>query len=223
MSGYLMKYKGTYRLLPEIDQRTNDFVKEINGDINDNDMYIPCRNGIKVYAFGHEPDNKITYWLTAYIPSLKKGRKVIKEFKELGIEIRREIETDEEVMFNFKAKDIGKVMERIKPVTLGKDISPHSTKNLPKSNYEIPKESIAEYKAIISSISKDNLICIKRITDDFLAKIAQRFIKKLEKGLTVTEDMRRKSMSRMRKEYIHSIGLWDEYMKYLKNEIKKIC
>lgn len=219
MSGYLMKYKGTYRLLPEIDQATNDFVRDENGEINDNDTYIACRNGIKVYAFGHEPDNKVTYWLTAYVPSLQKGRKTVRELQERNIDIRRVIETDSEVMFNFKAKDIDKIMEKLKPVTLGKNISPHSTKNLPKTNYEIPKESIEEYKEIIGAIPKNDLILIKRITDEFLSKIVQRFLRKTDKTITVASDMRRKCMSRAKKEYIHSLGLWDRYVEYLKKEI----
>lgn len=223
MSGYLMRYKGTYRLLPEIDQSTNDFVRDENGDINDNDTYIACRNGIKVYAFGHEPDNKVTYWLTAYVPSLQKGRKTVRELQERNIDIRRVIETDSEVMFNFKAKDIDKIMEKLKPVTLGKNISPHSTKNLPKTNYEIPKESIEEYKEIIGAIPKNDLILIKRITDEFLSKIVQRFLRKTDKTVTVALDMRRKCMSRAKKEYIHSLGLWNDYISYLKREIKKLC
>lgn len=223
MSGYLMRYKGTYRLLPEIDQATNDFVRDENGDINDNDTYIACRNGIKVYAFGHEPDNKVTYWLTAYVPSLQKGRKTVRELQERNIDIRRVIETDSEVMFNFKAKDIDKIMEKLKPVTLGKNISPHSTKNLPKTNYEIPKENIEEYKEIIGAIPKNDLILIKRITDEFLSKIVQRFLRKTDKTITVASDMRRKCMSRTKKEYVHSLGLWNDYISYLKREIKKLC
>lgn len=221
MSTYLMRYKGTYRLLPELDKSTNDFVRDANGDINDDDMYIACRSGIKVYAFGHEPDNKITYWLTAYIPSIKKGHMTINALKDNGVEIRRIIETDAEIMFNFKAKDIDKVMEEITPITLGKNMSPHSTKNLPKSNYKIPKESMDDYLSIIKEYVGDDLISIKRATDMFLSKNVKRFLKQSDKGANVVEDMRRKCMSRMKKEYIHSLGLWDTYLAFLKKEFKK--
>lgn len=220
MSSYLMRYKGTYRLLPEVDRQTNDFVRENDGSICDSDMYIACRNDIRVYAYGHEPDNKITYWLTAYIPSIKKGKMVLRELANRNIEVRHVMETDSEIMFNFKAKDLGKFMEKVHPITLGKDINPHSTKNLPKSNYQIPKESIEDYRAAIDHIPKDGLILIKRITDKFLSKQVQRFLNKKGDRVTVSEDMRKRGMSRMRKEYIHAIGLWDEYIKYLKKEIK---
>ncbi len=30
---YMMKYKGSYRLLPVIDQETNDFPRTPNGDV----------------------------------------------------------------------------------------------------------------------------------------------------------------------------------------------
>ncbi len=223
MAHYMMKFKGTYRVLPELDQVTNDFPRNVKGEIADgyDDLYIPCRNGARIYAYGHYPDSKITMWLTAYIPSILKGRMTLKALDEMGVEVRDKIENDEEVSFNFRAKYIKEVAQMLHAMTSGKNISPFSVKNLPKSNYEIPKENIAEYKAIIADLKQNELIVIKRITDKFLEKTLQRTLKKTDKSFNYLADMRKNCMSRQAKEYIHSKGLWEQYINYLGKELKK--
>lgn len=43
MAGYLVRnYKSIYRILPVIDNATNDFCRDCNGKIDEDNVYIPC-------------------------------------------------------------------------------------------------------------------------------------------------------------------------------------
>lgn len=70
---YLSKYVGTYRVLAEIDKRTNDFCRDEQGNLdNDSDIYISCEKDIRIFHYG-----KNILW--CYIPSIKLGNNIIKE------------------------------------------------------------------------------------------------------------------------------------------------
>lgn len=229
MAHYMMKYKGTYRVLPELDQETSDFPRNKTGEIADgyDDLYIPCRNGARIYCYGHYPENKMTMWLTAYVPSSSIGRrnnkgwKTVHQLENNGVEIRGISESDAELLFNFRAKNMPEIEPLLHPVTSGKNISPFSIKNLPKAKYEIPLEDIAKYKDITRGLKQSELILINRITEDFLKKKLERSLKKNDKSFNYITDMKMMKMGRQRKEYIHSKGLWDEYISYLDKELNK--
>lgn len=233
MANYLMKLKGKYRVLPEIDQATNDFprnkfidIKENKDDnIEDADIYIPCYNGSKIMMYGHV-DNKKPIWLIGYIPSIGRGHNVIKALKENGIEYIDHIENSEEVEFKFKAADIEIVAELMKAKTSGAKTSVFSTKNLPKSDVEIPTEKIELYKEITSVIPKGDLLIIYKLTNSFLDNILQKTLRKALKKdgilFDYMNDMKTLKMSRQVKEYIYVKGFWDKYLDYLKKELEKI-
>ena len=44
------KFKGTYRVLAELDEVTNDFVRDDKGNIDESfsDFYIKCQGGVKI-------------------------------------------------------------------------------------------------------------------------------------------------------------------------------
>lgn len=216
MANYLMRFKGTYRLLPELDLSTNDFCKKLDGTIEDIDIYISCRNGNKIKTYGRL-DHKRPVWLSAYIPSLIRGHKIIKELDEQGIEYRDYYDTDSEVCFLFLAKDIEVVAKLMQARTSGASISPNSTRNLPKSDYVISKEEIEVYKEIIAPIPKEDILVIKQFTNNFMSEILQKKHRKLD----IKADMRKKCMARQTKEYIHSMGLWKDYIKYLRNKVNQ--
>ena len=161
---YLMKYKGVYRILPELDQETNDFIRDENDNIEDADIYITCQHGCRISTYGHI-DGKKAVWLSAYIPSIGRGRNIVKAVKEQNINIEQYEETDEEVQFIFLAKDIEPIAKLMKAKTSGSGISPFSTKNLPKAkNVSLPAEELERYKKIINMVDKKNLLIIHRIT-----------------------------------------------------------
>lgn len=216
MSNYLLKYKGKYRILPTLDQNTNDFVRNDDGSINDIDIYISCQNGCKIFNYGHGK-------LIAYIPSIIRGRKIIKALKEKGVEYIDYLETDEEVEFKFKATDIEIVAELMKARTSGASISPFSNKNLPKSDIEIPKEKMALYKKITSVIPKCDLLLISRLTNDFLDNIMQKSLRNRgQKTYDYKSEMKKLKLSRQAKEFIFVKNMFDEYLDYIKKEIEKI-
>lgn len=224
MSHYLLKYKGTYRVLPELDNETMDIPRDFNGEIAEgyDDLYIKCSFGNKIFAYGSEEGKKVVY-LMAYIPSIGRGRNISKALTKQGVEFIDYSENDEEVVFKFKAKDIEPVAELMKATTSGASISPFSVKNLPKAkDAQIPTDEIERYKAISALVQKGDLLLIHRITEAFLVDFVQKSIKKRDKDKTfdVRADMKKCMMSRLAKEYIYHKGFWNEYLDHLKQEIE---
>ena len=222
MSHYLMKFKGQYRLLPELDIETNDIPREVTGEVADgyDDIYIACSHGNKIFSYGHI-DNKKDVWLMAYIPSIGRGNNIVKALDKQGIEYIDYIKTDAEIEFKFRAKDIEPVAELMKAKTAGANISPFSKRNLPKSDVEIPTEEIARYKEITSIVPKGDLLIISRVTSTFLDKTVQKKSKKVDKKFDVKSDMKRMKMGRQVKTYIYVKGFWEEYLDYLQKELKE--
>lgn len=221
---YLMKYKGVYRILPELDEDTKDIPRDDKNEIIDgyDDIYIACKNGGKIYTYGHI-DNKKPVWLVGYVPSIGRGRNIIKALKERNVEYVDYFETDEEVEFKFKAADIEIVAELMKVKTSGASISPFSPKNLPKSDVKIPTDEIARYKEITSVVSKGDLLSIHRATTSFLEDVLQKSLRKTTKNKKFSYKTEIKSMclSRQVKEYIWVKNFWNEYLDYLKKELEK--
>lgn len=222
MADYLItKFKGKYRLLPELCLNTQDFPRNDKGEIDeDAEVYISCRYG-----------NKISYWglnssrrgvLIAYIPSLGRGRNIKKELKKQNIEIFNYDESAEEVLFHFLASDIEPVAKLLGAKTSGASISPFSNKNLPKSDFEIPTDKMEAYKKITSRIEKKDLLLIKNINSSFLTNILEKSLKKQLnlKQFDYKQDMRDYKMSRQVKEYIYVRGFWEQYLEYLDKEIE---
>lgn len=215
MANYLMKYKGKYRLKLDVNEVTNDFPRSEDGSIEDIDMYISCQNNNKIFNYGHGV-------LIAYIPSIIRGHNIIKAVEEQGIEYLDYMETDEEVEFKFKASDIEPIAELMKARTSGANISPFSSKNLPKAKVFIPTDKIERYKDITSVVPKTDLLVIHRLTTSFLNNILQKKLRKGNKKFEYQSDMKKLMLSRQVKEYIFVKNMFDEYLDYLQKELEKI-
>ena len=235
MANYLMKYKGTYRIKPNLDLQLNDVPRDEDGSIDSSydDIYIKCAGGSQIYHYGRST-------LCCYIPSIGRGHnilialakelKLIKEdenfrdYDSLYSMLNEDktifdiSENDEEIEFKFNAKNIELVAKYLKPQTSGADISPFSTRNLPKSSYAIPAENLEEYKKITASVSKDNKLLISHITKEFMNNILSK--DKLYRTISMKTDMRKKCLRG--KEYIHSMGYWNAYIKYLEERLCQI-
>lgn len=219
MSHYLMKYKGTYRVLPELDIDTNDFPRNSTGDIEDScGLYITCKNNVKIYDYGK--DGKYMH-LCAYIPSLTRGRNVRKKMNSSGIKYSNYDETDSEVTFLFPSTEIDKVAELLGARTGGANISPFSKRNLPKAKVDIPTDKLDRYKEIISRLGKGETLVIKNINSSFLNNILAKKLR--EKGkrkmFDWRSDQRRLGLSQNIKGYIYAKGMFDEYLDVLSNGI----
>lgn len=210
MSNYLTShFRGRYRILCEYDKRLNQFPRKLNGTFEDIDCYIICHRG-RIYHFG----NRI---LEYYTDSLQRGHNIIKaiESQFQGEEIIFNIvETSSEVLFRFNAKDMERLEPFLKPKTSGADRSPFSTKNLPKTKYTIPNEESLQYKAIVEKIGQKRIIELTHTTNSFL----QSLVTKKNTWEDIKADMALKGLSG--KNYIHSIGKWNEYISYLERNIK---
>ena len=219
---YLMKYKGTYRVLPVLDEVYHDLPRDTNGNIvhEEVELYIACQYGNKITEYGKDTSNRMV--LRAYIPSIGRGRNIKKAMDTKGIPYTNYRETDEEVEFRFKAKDIQPIAEMMKVKTGGADISPFSNKNLPKADVEIPTAEIERYKAVTAEVQKGDLLIIHRITLDFLSNFLEKKYKKSgDKKFSYTVDMKKMMMGRLPKEYIYTKGMWNEYLDFLQKNIKK--
>lgn len=123
-------------------------------------------------------------------------------------------ETDSEVLFLFHSKYMDKLEDIFKPKMAGASISPFSSKNLPRNkNYIIPDGELKAYKNIIQNIPKNQVLNITHSTVNFIKSLAT----KRNTYDDIKNDMALKCLKG--KEYIHSIGKWDEYIKWLEKNL----
>ena len=216
MDNYLTThYKGKYRVRAHYDQSTNDFVRDVDGNLDDSfgDFYLLGKSGIEIkHGTGSE--------LACYIPKLGTGYNIIREYCKVttGKEIKnvnKAIETlkkagymndcdilSEEVFFMFDAKYLDTLAPIIQLRTSGASISPFSTKNLPKAPYEIPKKDMDKYKKVRGDLTG---LQISRLQNDFV---------KENLGDDATSKMRLEKLKA--NQYMHKHGYWDAYCKYIK-------
>ena len=204
------KFKGKYRLKVPIDKTINDFSRKLNGTYEDIDMYIDCQHGNKVFHFGGSI-------LQAYVPSIGRGHNIIKLINEIESDLIFDIEeTSQEILFKFHYKDSDKIIPLLKPKTSGANISPFSSKNLPRNkDYKIPDEEFSTYKEIVAKIPSERILTLTHSTNHYLKSLAT----KKNTWDNIRADMKLKGLKG--KEYIYSIGKWDEYIEYLRKEISE--
>lgn len=239
--GYLTnKYKGKYRLRCELDKSTYDFPRTLKGSYEESDIYIDCMYGIKVFYYGHSI-------LECYIPTLQRGRNIVRKLYAENINpnnvsisedekrtsykiidqdtfnydiknskfIFNIIETDSEVIFKFYEKNSELILPILKPKTSGASISPFSSKNLPKAKYVISADQMSEYESIIKPLKEDcKLLVLSQITQKYINSLSK---KKQYRGVDMKTYMRKKMLKG--KDFIHSEGYWDDYLKYLRKEV----
>lgn len=201
------KFKGLYRIKVPYDWKLNSFPRKLNGNFEDTDCYIDCQHGNKVFHYGRSI-------LQAYIPSLQRGHNIITILKNDNVSIYNIEETDSEILFRFDFKDSEKVIPLLKPKTNGANISPFSSRNLPKNkSFSIPNEELSRYKEVIKNVPKNEVLGITHITNNYIKSLAN----KKNTWEDIKADMLKKCLKG--KEYIYSIGKWDEYLRVLKEKL----
>lgn len=245
MSNYIMKYKGRYRLKSPVDENTRDFPKKLNGTNEDVDVYIDCykgkifhygRNTLQVYvpklgagrnilkAIGEELGVNIEDYTfikekkdgTLYDVKLYDYDNYYKALEKTNVIFNIE-ETDSEILWKFKDKDIELMAKYMKPKNPYKTTSPFNKKYLPKVKYDIPDSDFKEYKNITDKLGKGNTLIISHLTKKFISEIPKNFNQFKGKDI---KPLQKKSCLKS-KEFIHSINLWEEYIRYLKFNIKQ--
>lgn len=247
MAGYLRKYVGTYRVKAEYDISTNDWPRLENGTLDPSfdDYYIDCSNNIKI-------KHGVGSVLSCYIPTRQRGMNILKqiykdntsaelpqespktqkylenlcsELVKSGILESAEV-LDYEVYFEFKATMIDYIAKLVGAKTYGASINPLSSKNLPKTKYEIPEEDVELYKDAIKDFPTQvinfgdkqrtsvDMVLLKNLNKEFEKII----IKSQRKGFDINKDRKKKGLKG--KEYIHSFGpdMWQKYCEFLRNE-----
>ena len=221
MDNYLVShYKNQYRVKAHYDLSTNDFIRDSEGNLDNDfaDFYLSGRSGIEIkHGYGSE--------LACYIPKLTLGNNILKSYYDATIgdhgkksveHISKELvdkgfakEVDImgcEVMFTFDAKYLDTLAPIVKLKTAGSTISPFSTRNLPKAPYTIPKKDMDKYKKAKGELTG---LQIGRLQDDFIKK-------KLDKDFK--SEMKKEMLKAT--QYIHKIGEWDNYCKWIKENSK---
>lgn len=244
MSDYLRKYVGKYRVKAEYDQSTNDFPRLENGNLDPSydDMYIDCKNNIQIKHGGGS-------MLGCYIPAKQRGVNILRKIYKDNISDKLPSETsktrtyfdnltkalveqdvllhvevlDFEVYFEFKSSMIDYIAKLVGAKTSGANISPFSSKNLPKASYKIPEKDMKAYKEAIKDFPTKS-VTIKGEKQDIVdgllvSRVSQQFdkiiIKSQPKGFDINKDRKQKCLKG--REYIHAMGKWDEYIEFLKN------
>lgn len=221
MANYMMRYKGKYRVLCELDMDTNDFPRNSDGKIDDDvGLYIPCKYNGKIYAYGREGKYM---QLCAYIPSRTRGRNIKKQMDKDKVPYHHYDETDEEVSFLFPSTEIDIIAKLVGAKVSGANISPFSTRNLSKNkDIKIPEEDIEKYKNIVKTINKNNMYQIRIVTNNFLNNVLQRKERKKDKNFDWKADSKRMKLSRQLKEYIYMKGYWNNFISYFQKNIKEL-
>lgn len=226
MNNYLYQhYKGKYRVLAEYDWDTNDFPRDEQGNIDEcfNDFYIPGRKNVRIVHAGGNI-------LGCYVFSNTLGRNILSNIYEIECNktppkkidkigellisenIIEEITIyDGEILFTFKAKHLDDWAKIFKLKTSGANISPLSTKNLPKSNYVINKNDEKEYNALFNHLSKTQKM-----------QVAKRATATITSKLTKKQKAEMKQLCMKPKQYIHYIGKWNKLIDEVKKEIKNV-
>lgn len=247
MAGYLQrKFVGQYRVKAEYDLSTNDFPRLDNGNLDPSfdDLYIECANKIKIKHGGGNV-------LSCYIPSKPRGMNILRSIyqdkvgSKLPSDQGRYLENlcsklvenevlisaevlDYEVIFEFKSDMIDYIAKLVKARTSGASISPFSLKNLPKAPYKIPGKDMELYKDATSSLPTKTIVLQgqeRTMVDGMIVKqlnsqFDEIIIKSQSKDFDINKDRKIKCLKG--KEYIHSMGMWDEYCEFLRNASKEI-
>jgi len=242
-------FKGKYKLSCPIDQSTNDFPKTLKGTNEEADIYIPCAKNGQISYYGHgvleyyipslqsgnniireiyakfinekNVDIKMTKTKNASKDIVRTSYSIIDNDlfeneltsnKHIITHIKR---TDGEVIFRFRTKDFDKIVGILKPRTSGAKTSVFSNKNLPKSEYTIPDEDFNMYNSIIENNPNITCLNIAHMTNNYIKSLAT----KRNPISNIKADMKLKKLKG--REYIHKIGKWNEYIKFIKSEIQK--
>lgn len=207
MFRFLEKYTGTYRVLGCLDSYTNDFPRDENGNIDPSydDLYIPCSRGKSVIKHTYEDDKLVLCFYNKCSTARNVYKELKDKYKKLDIEFE---DCGEDGLIYFKADDIKKIATIVKPRTSGASIKWNSQRNLPKIQYEIPSEDLKRLSTITKNLSRTDKM-------QFGRKISSEFLESHK----LKDEQKQSRLSP--KEFIHSKGLWDDYMIKAKREVKK--
>lgn len=221
MFRYLEKFTGQYRVLPEF---VDDLPRNEEGEIDESfeDLYIPCRKGVIKHTY-KGPDILALCFYDKAVAAKNTYKEIKDKYPDLDIELdlmkldtygkkpKEFMSSDGYIYFN--ANDIKKIATIVKPKTSGASIRWDDPKNLPKVEYVIPGNDIKMYADIINSMDRATKMRFgKTVNNKFLESITK-------KNFDAKKELK---LSRLGpKEYFHSIGKWDAFIKLAKKTAKE--
>ena len=227
-------------MIAPYDKATLDFPRDLKGAYSTEDVYIDCKQKIKIYQYN-------TKTLQAVIPSQIRGINKLKliandclenvpdSYEELknalsdnGIIFNIE-RTDSEILFMFKSNQMPKFEKYLRPypcfISSHKDKdtgeivhtgrSPFSTKNLPKRDDNIPTDKLEEYKIVASKIAPEMRLRVGTYTSNYIKTLVTR----RNKYENILLDIKNRHCTN--RKYIYEIGKFDEYLNYLNKCIEE--
>lgn len=237
-------YKGKYRIKAYIDQSTGDFCRDHLGNYEESfaDFYIDCASNTEI-------KHGVGNILSCYIPALQRGNNVLRTIyndkiepiskenpipidaikqKLIDNQILQSVEDlDDEVYFTFKADLIDYIAKLVKAKTSGASIGAFSVKNLPKTPYKIPEKDLEIYNELISKLPKIKMTSKdgkerEMVSGYIINKLISGFDNIIQKTKGKDFDIKtdRIKVGIRGKEYIHSLGMWNKFIDYLREEIK---
>ena len=121
------------------------------------------------------------------------------------------------MLFKLKDKHMKEIASVLQPQVSGASISPFSSKNLPKKKYNYTEKQKNEYENIIKSIPKNKLLSLHTIMKDFVKNVIVKYTGLSYENIQI--DMKKKRLSI--KDYIYELGFGEEFIIFLKKEVKK--
>lgn len=212
---YLEKhYVGKYRVLAPYDLDTEDFPRDDEGRIDEgfDDQYIPCQRGVIKCSYREDQGEPVFCW---YSDKLGQGRNLAREIrKEYGKAFWYDYEeVGNDVLLYFKESDFESIAKLVNPRTSGAKIKPYSDKNLPKPSYKIPEKDLKKYLKLTEKMDHvTKMQFLRQCVSDFDDVI------QATKGKKYDIAKERKKSKLKGKEFIHSIGMWEEYIKFIKEK-----
>lgn len=228
------KYKGKYRVLADYDLDTNDFPRDDSGNIDPdfNDFYIPGKKGVQIrhsyrdilgcYALGTSAKLGNNILKQIYTKEFNKEpteyKSTDKTMTRIEIELIKAsiiIEVthyDDGILFTFNSKHLDDWANIFKLKTSGANISPLSSKNLPKSDYKIPSKDENKYKELLPK----NMDNIKK------AQAVKKATKTIQSKFNKKQENEMKKLCMKPRQYIHYINMWEDWLTEISKELKNI-
>ena len=229
MFRYLLKYVGTYKVLTELTTDTNDFVRDYDNEIHPeyDELFIPCAND---GVIKHTYSDSVLAYITPKVSMFKKYKELLKQNK---ISYTTD-DTAEEYIIYFNDADMTKAAKIFGAKTRGKNTPPYDKSNIPnrivvKKEKKEPEEIHVINTYVIPSRDWTNLYNVlapiqgRSEKMKFTKQTLEEFDKEISKikGPGFNVEQERKKVNLPPREFIHSIGLWDRYIEFLKLKVNK--
>ena len=203
MFRYLLKYVGKYEVKTHYDIGADGFIDE-----SADDLYIPCSKGRGELRHTYSPG-----MLMYYLPKKSSAKSIL-----AAIEGKADYEveyTEDEALIYFKDSDFDIWAKILRPSIKNKNIAPFDMSEYYKVKYSIPRDDKTRVTKELSAIPT-------KYRKEFYISCIDKFDDKIDffkgKKFKFREDRQRTQLDK--ETYIHYVGLWDNFIRFLRKEIR---